>query len=136
MDKRSFMLKGYFFYLNGLIGGSAEGDVPASETHHVPNYYALQGGAWQDDQVGLVFGTVPLSEHITSQFWLSPEGGQHPDARRGLHFPPTLSPGAEWRDSDQPWLLIYGAQWADKPWLAMNRLGEALQGLVVEVKDL
>ncbi|NSW58714.1 MAG: hypothetical protein HPY44_22100 [Armatimonadetes bacterium] len=136
VDQRSFMLKGYFFYLNGLIGGSAEGDVPASETHHVPNYYALQGGAWQDDEAGLVFGTVPLSERITSQFWLSPDGGQHPDARRGLDFPVTLQPGTEWRDSDQPWLLIYGAQSADKPWLAMNKLGEALEGLVVEVKDL
>ena len=131
---RPFLLKGYFFYLNGLIGGSAENDRPAGPD--VPNYYAMTGGAWQDDEVGLVFGTVPLDERIISNFWLSPGGGQHPDARRQLEEPLLLGPGETYRDADGPWLLIYGAPLAQQPWRRMSTFGRALGDILVELRDL
>lgn len=131
---RPLLLKGYFFYLNGLIGGSAEGDRPAGP--EVPNYYAMTGGAWQDDEVGLVFGTVPLHDAIAGRFWLSAAGGQHPDARRELQEPLLLEPGETYRDPHRPWLLIYGAPTAQQPWRAMGAFGRALADILVELRDL
>ena len=133
-SQRPLTLKGYFFYLNGAIGGSPDGDIPAGPG--VPNYYAWAGAAWQDDEAGHVFGAVPLDDKLTAQFWLDEGGGQHPDARRQLDEPVVLQPGETYRDEDRPWLLIYGGKAPDKPWLQMREVARDLAAIAVTVHTL
>jgi len=131
---RPLTLHGYFFYLNGLIGGSAEGDKPAGPD--VPNYYGAAGSAWEDPSVGLVYGALAVGPGIMTNFWLDNGGGQHPDARVQLEAPLTLAPGESYRDPQEPWLLIYGAPSATRPWSKMGTLAAQLSAVKVEVRGL
>lgn len=133
-SNRPLTLNGYFFYLNGLIGGSADDDKPAGPD--VPNYYSASGSAWADANAGLAYGALPLGPGIVTNFWLDNGGGQHPDARVQLETPVTLLPGESYRDSREPWLLIYGAKSADKPWSKMSALASQLSSVKVEVRGL
>jgi hypothetical protein len=135
ISNRPLILKSYFFYLNGLVGGSAEDDHTAGVTD-VPNYYSAAGGVWQDAKVGYAYGCWPLTSAITTNFWLDAGGSQHPDARRVLADPVTLQPGQRYIDADSPWLLVYGGKIADKPWSSAKATAKRLSGLSVEVKAL
>jgi len=133
-SNRAITLHGYFFYLNGLIGGSAEGDKPAGPD--VPNYYSAAGSAWSDSSLGLAYGALAMDPSITTMFWLDNGGGQHPDARVTLEMPLTLQPGESYRDPSEPWLLIYGAKTADAPWSKMAPVAAQISAVKVEVRGL
>jgi hypothetical protein len=132
--ERPFTLKGYFFYLSGLIGGSAEGDRPAGPD--VPAYYSWAGAAWQDAAAGYAYGAMPLDERLRASFWVDEGGMQHPDAQRTVDPPVVLKPGQTYQDEAQPWLLVYGAKVAEKPWLAMREVARDLAAVRVEVRGL
>jgi len=112
---RPLRVDGYFFYLDSLIGGSAEGDGRA--TPDVPNYYAGGGGAWRDAEVGMTFGAeAQPGKDLKVNFWLDEGGLQHPDARRELPKPVVLQPGALYREVEAPLLTVYGSQAEGAPW--------------------
>jgi hypothetical protein len=131
---RALTINGYFFYLNGLLGGSADGDKPAGPD--VPNYYSAAGSAWADANADLAYGALAMAPAITTNFWLDNGGAQHPDARAQLETPVVLQPGETYRDSREPWLLIYGAKSADKPWSKMSALAAQLSAVKVDVRGL
>ena len=134
ISDRPLTLKGYFFYLNGTIGGDAQGDMPAGPD--VPNYYDIVGGAWQDAEADLVYGAVPLAQQITTRFWLDGAGGQHPDAHRQLDEPVVIQPGDIYTDPAQPSLLVYGGELSAKPWKQMRQTAAGLQSLRVQMWQL
>ena len=107
LSDRDMTLKGYFFYLHGMIGGDPAGDVPEGP-EDVPMYYALAGGTWVDEQVGMVYGGLPTDDVVAGRFWLDPGGGQHPDLRRQLPIPLTVKAGETYTDEARPWVLIFG----------------------------
>lgn len=139
---RALTLKGYFFYLYGQMGGGAGGaGADGAPGNHpagpdVPDYYADAGAAWQEDKTGLVCGCVPLDDRILTSFWLDEGSRQHPDARQQLSPPVVLKPGETYRDADAPWLLIYGGQGKDKPWLQMRQVAGELHAIKAEIRPL
>jgi hypothetical protein len=127
-------VKGYFFYLKGMLGGTPAGD--GTSAPQVPGYYAAGGAAWKDDEAGLVYGCVGLSEGLVTSFWLDEGGGQHPDARGELPLPVTLKPGESYQDAEPRWLLIYGEPLTSTPGKVLKPQVEALRAVAAEVRAL
>jgi len=133
LGDRPLQVNGYFFYLNSHLGGSAEGDRPA--TPDVPNYYGGGQGAWRDAQAGLVFGAEPWpNSDLKVNFFLDEGGTQHPDARKQFDTPIVLKPGEAYTEPDAPLLTVYGARNEGSPWRAVQQTLEAWANVVVEVK--
>ncbi|MDY0169734.1 MAG: hypothetical protein RBS80_24535, partial [Thermoguttaceae bacterium] len=81
-DDRPLDLRGVFFQPRSSLGGSGEGDRPAS-VGGVPRLWtSAPGDAWIDDRARLFWGAVaPRGSGVAVRFWLNPQGGQHPDIR-------------------------------------------------------
>jgi len=125
LSDRPMTLKGYFFYLNSMIGGDPAGDKPEGP-EDVPMYYALAGGTWVDEGAGLLYGGLPTSGVIEGRCWLDGGGGQHPDIRRHLPIPLVIEPGETYVDEDEPWLLVFGG---DRQEAAMDVLKATAKGI-------
>jgi len=128
---RPLHLNAYFFYLNSFIGGTVEGDAPA--TPGVPNYYAGGEGAWRDQEVGWVLGAEPWPKSdLMVHFWLDEGGMQHPDARKQLETPVVLRPGEKYVEQDAPFLTVYGAQAEGAPWRQVRQVLQSWSNVIIE----
>jgi len=132
LGDRPLQMNGYFFYVNSHLGGSPEGDKPA--TPDVPNYYGGGQGAWRDAQAGLILGAEPWpGSDLQVSFFLDEGGMQHPDARKQFATPVVVQPGQTYTEPDAPLLTVYGAQGEGSPWRAVEQTLEAWANVTVEV---
>jgi hypothetical protein len=132
LGDRPLQMNGYFFYLNSHLGGSPEGDKPA--TPDVPNYYGGGQGAWRDAQAGLMLGAEPWpGTDLQVSFFLDEGGMQHPDARKQFETPVVVQPGQTYTEPDAPLLTVYGAKDDGSPWRAIEQTLAAWANVAVEV---
>ena len=100
-DSRPWTLAGLYEYTRPSIGGSPDGDVPA--TPNVPDFY-LPLAAWEDPAAGLGQGVVTLDDALKVTYWKNKDGC-HSDCRQELNVP--LAPGQRYA-AEGPVALIFG----------------------------
>lgn len=131
LSTRPLKLRGYFFYLNSLLGGDDSGDAPGGPK--IPNYYLQPGAAWKDEALGLWLGAIPQEgSDLQADFWLDEAGGQHPDVRRSFQEPVVLAPGQTYSEENAPWLYVYAGK-GEAPWKPIKQTLRRLDALKVQV---
>jgi len=119
-DFRPLDVRGVFFQPRSALGGSSEGDRPASVSG-VPRLWAsAPGDAWVDDESGFVWGAVaPRARGVAIHFWLNPHGGQHPDIR--WRHKASLQPKETLKPDSPVYAILLGSDSGSKSWIAARR---------------